>query len=74
MAVSCARCGYGEEPDWLAIVDHSLNDLLDELPESLSLHLDDSAIWLARCTRRSCLALSYWLRSPSEQFIRRVVD
>ena len=66
MAVSCATCGYGEEPDWLAIVDHSLNDLLDELPESLNLHLDDSAIWLARCTRRSCLALSYWLRSPSE--------
>jgi len=65
--VACAKCEYGEEPDWLAIVDHSLNDLLDELPKSLSLHLDDSTIWLARCTRRSCLALSYWLRSPSER-------
>ena len=64
--MACAACGYGEEPDWLAIVDLKLNDLLDELPESLRLHMDDSAIWLARCDRKKCLALSYWLRSPSE--------
>lgn len=64
--MSCVACGYGEEPAWLAVVHRSLNELLDELPESLSLDLDDSAIWLARCERSECMALSYWLRSPSE--------
>ena len=68
MAAKCPACRDTDVRIWLGIVKTTLNQLLDEMPESPRLDSAGREIWLARCARADCAAMSYWLRRSLEDF------